>query len=80
MLDSRMVYTVATGDAPTIWTTRNATSWSRPAASWALRAGMRVLDIGYGWGSFAKYAVGNYGAEVVGVSESDIVLLAGFGE
>ncbi len=35
-----------------------------------LKAGMRVLDIGCGWGSFAKYAAQNYGVEVVGVTIS----------
>lgn len=35
-----------------------------------LRAGMKVLDIGCGWGSFCKYAAENYGVEVVGVTVS----------
>lgn len=35
-----------------------------------LKAGMKVLDIGCGWGSFAGYAAENYGAEVVGVTIS----------
>lgn len=35
-----------------------------------LKAGMRVLDIGCGWGSFAKYAAEKYDAEVVGVTVS----------
>ena len=35
-----------------------------------LQAGMRVLDIGCGWGSFAKYAAENYGVEMVGVTVS----------
>ncbi len=35
-----------------------------------LRSGMRVLDIGCGWGGFAKYAAENYGVEVVGVTVS----------
>ena len=35
-----------------------------------LQPGMRVLDIGCGWGSFAKYAVENFGVEVVGVTVS----------
>src|SRR5699024_3165727 len=29
-----------------------------------------VLDIGCGWGSFAKYAAEEYGAEVVGITVS----------
>jgi cyclopropane-fatty-acyl-phospholipid synthase len=35
-----------------------------------LEKGMRVLDIGCGWGSFAQFAAENYGAEVVGVTVS----------
>ena len=35
-----------------------------------LQRGMRILDIGCGWGSFAKYAAEKYGAEVLGVTVS----------
>lgn len=35
-----------------------------------LEAGMRVLDIGCGWGSFAGFAAERYGVEVVGVTVS----------
>jgi cyclopropane-fatty-acyl-phospholipid synthase len=35
-----------------------------------LCSGQRVLDIGCGWGGFAKYAAQNYGVEVVGVTVS----------
>ncbi|THH40102.1 cyclopropane fatty acyl phospholipid synthase [Neolewinella litorea] len=35
-----------------------------------LQPGMRVLDIGCGWGSFAGYAAEQYGASVVGVTIS----------
>ena len=35
-----------------------------------LRPGMKVLDIGCGWGGFAKYAAENYGAEVYGITVS----------
>ncbi|WP_187263260.1 cyclopropane fatty acyl phospholipid synthase [Pontibacter beigongshangensis] len=36
-----------------------------------LQPGQRVLDIGCGWGSFAKFAAERYGAEVVGVTVSE---------
>ncbi len=36
----------------------------------SLKPGMRVLDIGCGWGSFARYAAQNYGVKVVGVTVS----------
>ncbi|MHA7241566.1 class I SAM-dependent methyltransferase [Arthrobacter sp. TMS1-12-1] len=35
-----------------------------------LRPGMRVLDVGCGWGSFALHAARNYGVDVVGVTLS----------
>jgi len=36
-----------------------------------LQPGDRVLDIGCGWGGFAKFASERYGAEVTGISISD---------
>jgi cyclopropane-fatty-acyl-phospholipid synthase len=35
-----------------------------------LERGMRVLDIGCGWGAFAKFAAERYGAKVVGITIS----------
>jgi cyclopropane-fatty-acyl-phospholipid synthase len=35
-----------------------------------LRPGMKVLDIGCGWGSFCKYAAQKYNVEVVGITVS----------
>jgi cyclopropane-fatty-acyl-phospholipid synthase len=35
-----------------------------------LRPGMRVLDIGCGWGAFGKYAAEKYSVEVVGITVS----------
>ena len=35
-----------------------------------LKKGDRVLDIGCGWGSFAKFAANKYGASVVGITVS----------
>lgn len=35
-----------------------------------LRPGMKILDIGCGWGGFGKYAAENYGVEVVGTTVS----------
>ncbi len=36
-----------------------------------MKPGMRVLDIGCGWGGFAKHIAGKYGVEVVGVTLSE---------
>lgn len=36
-----------------------------------LKKGDRVLDIGCGWGGFAKFAAKNYGCHVTGISISD---------
>lgn len=35
-----------------------------------LEPGQKILDIGSGWGSFAKFAAEKYGAEVVGITVS----------
>ena len=42
-----------------------------------IRPGMHILDIGCGWGSFAKYAAEKYGASVVGVTVSKEQLALG---
>ncbi len=70
MLDHRMNYTCG------YW--HNATDldmaqWNKLELSCRklkLKPGMRVLDIGCGFGSFAKYAAENYGVSVVGVTIS----------
>lgn len=36
-----------------------------------LQAGERLLDVGCGWGGFARYAAEQYGVEVVGVTVAD---------
>lgn len=36
-----------------------------------IKKGMRVLDIGCGWGGFAKHIAERYGAEVVGITLSE---------
>jgi len=36
-----------------------------------LKPGQKVLDIGCGWGSFAKFAAKEYGVEVVGITVSE---------
>lgn len=41
------------------------------AAGLGLRPGMRVLDIGAGWGGFAVHAARDYGVQVVGLARSE---------
>jgi len=68
MLDPRMVYSCG------YWRRANTFAEAQEAKldlicrKLNLEAGMRVLDIGCGWGSFAEYAARNYGVEVVGIT------------
>lgn len=70
MLDSRMMYTCG------YW--KNANNLEQAQLNKIelicqklyLQPGMRVLDIGCGWGGFAKYAAQNYGVTVVGITIS----------
>ena len=71
MLDRRMVYTCA------LWSTGARTLDEAQDAKLelvckkiGLRPGMRVLDLGCGWGGFAAYAAERYGVEVVGLTVS----------
>ncbi|WP_423747845.1 cyclopropane fatty acyl phospholipid synthase [Halopseudomonas nanhaiensis] len=70
MLDKRMTYTCG------YW--RNAETLEQAqehkldliCRKLGLKPGMRVLDIGCGWGSFMSYAAEHYGVECVGVTIS----------
>jgi cyclopropane-fatty-acyl-phospholipid synthase len=71
MLDNRMVYSCG------YW--RNAASLEEAqekkldlvCRKLQLKPGMRLLDIGCGWGSFPKYAAEHYDVEVVGITVSE---------
>jgi cyclopropane-fatty-acyl-phospholipid synthase len=68
MLDKRMVYTCG------YWKTAKTLEEAQVAKldlickKVGLKKGMRVLDLGCGWGGFAAYAAETYGVEVVGIS------------
>ena len=70
MLDPRMIYSCAlwsdAADLPTAQTAKLAMS----CAKLDLQPGMKVLDIGCGWGGFARYAAETHGVSVVGVTIS----------
>jgi len=70
MLDKRMVYTCGYWkDAKNLDEAQEA-KLDLICRKVGLKKGDRVLDIGCGWGSFAKYAAERYGASVVGITVS----------
>jgi cyclopropane-fatty-acyl-phospholipid synthase len=70
MLGPRMVYTCAYyRDASTLDAAQEA-KLDLVCRKIGLRSGMRVLDLGCGWGGFAAFAAERYGASVVGYTVS----------
>ena len=70
MLGSTMAYTCAYWkDASTLDAAQIA-KFDLIAKKLKLQKGMSVLDIGCGWGGFAKYIAENYGVSVVGITLS----------
>lgn len=70
MLDKRMVYSCGYWkDAQNIDDAQQA-KLDLICRKIYLKPGMKVLDVGCGWGSFCKFAAENYGAEVVGITVS----------
>ena len=70
MLDKRMVYSCGYWkDALTLDEAQEA-KLSLICRKLNLKPGMKVLDVGCGWGSFCKYAAENYGVEVTGITVS----------
>jgi cyclopropane-fatty-acyl-phospholipid synthase len=71
MLDKRMTYTGA------YWQNANTLNQAQEAKlelvcqKLNLKAGQNILDIGCGWGSFAKYAAEKYNVDVVGITISE---------
>lgn len=70
MLDSRMVYTCGYWPGASTLDAAQEAKLELVCAKIGLAPGMRVLDIGCGWGSFARFAAERYGAEVVGITIS----------
>jgi len=70
MLDERMIYSCAYWkDADTLDKAQE-NKLDLICRKIGLKPGMRVLDIGCGWGGWAKYAAENYGVEIVGITVS----------
>jgi cyclopropane-fatty-acyl-phospholipid synthase len=70
MLDRRMVYTCGYWKDATNLDEAQEAKLDLVCRKIGLKPGQRVLDIGCGWGSFAKFAAEKYGAHVVGVTVS----------
>ena len=70
MLDKRMVYSCAYWKNAKTLDGAQENKLDLICRKIGLKAGMRILDIGCGWGSFARYAAEKYGAEVVGITVS----------
>ncbi len=71
MLDHRLNYTCGYWKNAADLETAQLAKLKLVCDKLALQPGMRVLDIGCGWGSFAKYAAIQYGVSVVGVTISE---------
>jgi cyclopropane-fatty-acyl-phospholipid synthase len=70
MLDKRLVYTSGNWERASNLDEAQEAKLDFVCRKLDLRPGMKVLDIGCGWGSFAKFAAEKYRAEVVGITVS----------
>jgi cyclopropane-fatty-acyl-phospholipid synthase len=70
MLDSTMAYSCGYWKSAKSLTEAQIAKYDLIARKLGIKPGMKVLDIGCGWGGFAKYIAENYGADVVGITLS----------
>ncbi|WP_133136360.1 cyclopropane fatty acyl phospholipid synthase [Legionella rowbothamii] len=70
MLDNRMNYTCGYWHNASSLDIAQCNKLELSCQKLKLKSGMRILDIGCGFGSFAKYAAENYGVSVVGITIS----------
>ncbi|MHB1948940.1 MAG: cyclopropane fatty acyl phospholipid synthase [Gammaproteobacteria bacterium] len=70
MLDTRLVYTCGYWKNADNLEDAQLAKLDLTCQKLMLKPGMRILDIGCGWGSLAKHAAENYGVEVVGITIS----------
>lgn len=71
MLDKRMTYSCGYWKDATNLDEAQEAKLDLVCKKIGLKPGMRVLDIGTGWGSFAKFAAERYGAHVTGITISE---------
>lgn len=70
MLDPRMIYSCAYFERATELNAAQEAKLDLVARKIGARAGMRILDIGCGWGGAAQFMAQRYGAAVTGVTVS----------
>jgi len=70
MLDRRMVYSCAYWKDAATLDEAQENKLDLVCRKIGLKPGMRVLEIGCGWGGWARFAAENYGVEVVGLTVS----------
>jgi cyclopropane-fatty-acyl-phospholipid synthase len=70
MLDQRMVYSCGYWKDATTLDEAQEAKLDLICQKLNLRSGMHILDIGSGWGSFAKFAAEKYGVRVTGITVS----------
>lgn len=68
MLDKRMIYSCGYWDKAADLDAAQEAKLDLICAKLHLEPGMRLLDIGCGWGGFAQYAAERYGVHVTGIS------------
>jgi cyclopropane-fatty-acyl-phospholipid synthase len=70
MLDKRLNYACGYWQEATTLDEAQEAKLELVCSKIGLKPGMSVLELGCGWGSFAKYAAERYGAQVLGVTVS----------
>ena len=70
MLDKRMIYSCAFWQNVSTLDSAQEAKLDMVCRKLALKPGMRLLDIGCGWGGMAQFAAENYAVEVVGITIS----------
>ena len=70
MLDTRMAYTCGYWKEATTLDQAQEAKFDLVCRKIGLKKGQSILDIGCGWGCFAKFAAEKYGAHVTGVTVS----------